>query len=80
MMDSGWGRGWGEIISGYGWWVWENYFGAGFWERILKLLDDQLFIVDFVPKKHLNIYKMDFDAIKRIKVDDLGDKANIQKW
>jgi len=37
------------------------------------------FFVDLVPKKHLNIYKMDFDAIKRTKVDGLGDKANIPK-
>jgi len=42
--------------------------------------NNQIFIVDFVPTKHLNIYKMDFDAIKRTKVDDLGDKANLPKW
>ena len=56
-------------------------FWDRFWERILKLMvsNNQIFIVDFVPTKHLNIYKMDFDAIKRTKVDDLGDKANLPK-
>jgi hypothetical protein len=57
-------------------------FLDGFWEIILKLIvsNGPLFIDDFVPKKHLNIYNMDFDAIKRTKVEDLGNKANIPKF
>ncbi|XP_061353425.1 uncharacterized protein LOC133298180 [Gastrolobium bilobum] len=43
----------------------------------LKLVvsNDQLLMVDFVPEEHLNIYKMDFEAMEWVKVDELGDQA-----
>jgi len=43
----------------------------------LKLIvtNDQLFLVDFVPAKHLKIYELNFDTMMWIKVGDLGGKA-----
>ncbi|XP_045791240.1 uncharacterized protein LOC123885948 [Trifolium pratense] len=43
----------------------------------LKLVvgNNQLFMVDFLADEYLDIYKIDFDAMEWIKVDDLGDQA-----
>ncbi|KAJ1397015.1 Galactose oxidase/kelch, beta-propeller [Sesbania bispinosa] len=37
--------------------------------------DNQLLMVDFVPEKHLNIYKIDFDAMEWVKLDKLGEQS-----
>jgi len=64
-----------ELYLKFNWPVVKNNPKVNSQDLKLVVSDDKLFMVDFVADEYFNIYKIDFDAMEWIKVDDLGEQA-----